>query len=177
MTTYDYAQLEGLWIQAGGPKKMASVMAAIAEAESGGRSDAHNPSGASGLWQILGQPFPGNVFDPLTNARMAVAKWKSQGLGAWVTWTSGAYKQFLKGGVSATVPPGGTSSGATGGSGGGGGLLGLPGEVISAFAMAGTALDWLLQPSHWVRIFAGFAGIVMMFSGVWVLSHVGGEVG
>ena len=94
-----YSQLEGLWKQAGGPASMAGLMAAIAEAESGGRSTAQNPSGASGLWQILGVPFPGNVFDPLTNARMAVAKWRSQGLGAWATYTSGAYKQFLHGGA------------------------------------------------------------------------------
>lgn len=95
MTTYSYAQLEGLWINAGGSKALAPTMAAIAEAESGGNSDAHNPSGASGLWQILGNPFPGNAFDPATNARMAVAKYKSQGLGAWVTYTSGAYKAYL----------------------------------------------------------------------------------
>lgn len=95
MTVYSYAQLESLWISAGGPRSLAPTMAAIAEAESGGNSDAHNPSGASGLWQILGNPFPGNPFDPATNARMAVAKYKTQGLGAWVTYTSGAYKAFL----------------------------------------------------------------------------------
>ena len=96
MTDYSYAQLEGLWLNAGGSKHLAPVMAAIAEAESGGNSDAHNPSGASGLWQILGNPFPGNPYDPATNARMAVAKYKSQGLGAWTTYTSGAYKAYLK---------------------------------------------------------------------------------
>jgi Transglycosylase SLT domain len=97
MTVYSYAQLEGLWLNAGGSKSLAPTMAAIAEAESGGNSDARNPSGASGLWQILGNPFPGNAFDPATNARMAVAKYKSQGLGAWVTYTSGAYKAYLSG--------------------------------------------------------------------------------
>lgn len=97
MTDYSYAQLEGLWVNAGGPKNLAPTMAAIAEAESGGNSDARNPSGASGLWQILGNPFPGNPFDPATNARMAVAKYKSQGLGAWVTYTSGAYKAYMSG--------------------------------------------------------------------------------
>jgi Transglycosylase SLT domain len=76
---------------------MAALMAAIAEAESGGNPRAHNASGASGLWQILGLPFPGNVYDPLTNAKMALAKFRSQGLGAWTTYTSGAYKQFLGG--------------------------------------------------------------------------------
>jgi len=104
---YGYAQLEGLWINAGGPARMAPLMAAIAEAESGGNPRARNPSGASGLWQILGNPFPGDPFNPETNARMAVAKWKSQGLGAWVTYTSGAYKRFLRKGVSPDLNVGG----------------------------------------------------------------------
>jgi hypothetical protein len=96
-----YGQLEGLWNQAGGPPNLAATMAAIAEAESGGNPNARNPSGASGLWQILGLPFAGNPFDAITNARMAVAKWRTQGLGAWVTYTSGAFKRFLNGAVPA----------------------------------------------------------------------------
>ncbi len=108
-----YGQLEGLWDQAGGPSNMAALMAAIAEAESRGSSTAENPSGASGLWQILGQPFAGNVFDPLTNARMAVAKWRSQGLTAWATYTSGAYRQFLQGNIPANLNGGGGGGGAT----------------------------------------------------------------
>jgi hypothetical protein len=57
-------------------------------------------TGNSGLWQILGLPFPGNPFNPLENAKMAVAKYTSQGLGAWVTYTSGAYRAFYaKGGL------------------------------------------------------------------------------
>lgn len=112
--TFSYGQLEGLWDQAGGAPGAAALMAAIAEAESGGNPSAQNPSGATGLWQILGDPFPGNAFDPLTNARMAVAKYAGgSGLGAWVTYTDGAYKQFLQGGVPASA------SGASGGGGGG----------------------------------------------------------
>jgi Lysozyme like domain len=92
--------LEHLWVQAGGPAGVAHLMAAIAMAESGGDPAAHNASGASGLWQILGLPFPGNPFNPLENARMAVSKYRSQGLGAWETYTSGAYRGFYaKGGL------------------------------------------------------------------------------
>lgn len=112
MTTYSYAQLEGLWLNAGGSATIAPVMAAIALAESGGRSDAKNPSGATGLWQILGNPFPGNALDPATNAKMAVAKYKSQGLKAWTAYTSGAYKKYLKSGV--TADTGVTNVSATG---------------------------------------------------------------
>jgi Transglycosylase SLT domain len=86
--------LERLWDAAGGPPGAAHLMAAIAMAESGGNPRAFNPSGASGLWQILGLPFPGNPFDPLTNARMAVSKYRSQGLGAWEAYTNGAYRAF-----------------------------------------------------------------------------------
>ena len=97
--TYSYGQLKSLWILAGGAPSLASTMAAIAEAESGGRSNAYNPSGASGLWQILGAVDPkdqAHLFDPYTNAREAVLKYKSQGLSAWVTYTSGAYRQYLQ---------------------------------------------------------------------------------
>jgi hypothetical protein len=100
--------LEHLWIAAGGPPGVAHLMAAIAMAESGGSPIAHNPSGASGLWQILGLPFPGNPFDPMTNARMAVAKYRSQGLGAWEAYTNGMYRAFYaKGGLVNTYDNGG----------------------------------------------------------------------
>lgn len=95
---YSYSQLEQLWTAAGGSARMAPLMAAIAEAESGGNPRAYNSSGASGLWQILGTPFAGNVWDPLTNARMAVAKYREQGLDAWQTYTNGSYRKFLQGG-------------------------------------------------------------------------------
>ena len=103
-TKYSYAQLEGLWINAGGSKALAPTMAAIAMAESSGCSTALNPSGASGLWQILGAVDPsdqGNLFDPAVNAEEATLKYSSQGLGTWVTYTSGAYKGYMNG---ATTP-------------------------------------------------------------------------
>jgi hypothetical protein len=177
LARYSFTQLEALWTRAGGPKNMAPVMAAIALAESSGDSNAHNPSGASGLWQILGNPFPGNAFDPLTNARMAVAKWRSQGLQAWVTYTSGAYRKFLPAGAGA-VPGGhtGVVPGASGGGGPGiGGLLTIPADVLRFFTGAATAVDWLLQPSHWVRIFCGLAGGWGVLAGVWMLTHAGGS--
>src|SRR5205085_6631082 len=91
---YSKAALSSLWVQAGGSPGVSALMASIALAESGGNPTAHNPSGASGLWQILGVPFPGNPMDPMTNARMAVAKYQSQGLGAWEAYTNGAYRKF-----------------------------------------------------------------------------------
>lgn len=74
-----FAGLEALWVGAGGPAAVEYTAAQIAECESGGNPNAYNPSGASGLWQILGNPFPGNPFDPVTNAAMAVAKYRGAG--------------------------------------------------------------------------------------------------
>ena len=98
-TKYTYAQLEGLWINAGGSRSYAPVMAAIAMAESGGCSSALNSIGACGLWQI--HPRQAGCLDAQTNATQAVGKFKDQGLDAWTTYTSGKYKQYLKG----SVPP------------------------------------------------------------------------
>lgn len=102
-TRYSYGQLKSLWILAGGSIALAPTMAAIALAESGGLSNAHNPSGASGLWQIEipvnAGYVPGgaaNVYNPLANARAAVAIERDQGLGAWTTYSSGAYRAFMQ---------------------------------------------------------------------------------
>jgi hypothetical protein len=108
VTTYSYAELEGLWINAGGPRALAPVAAAIAEAESGGNSDAyngHDTNGrggtqvSAGLWQISNgtmTPVP-NWSDPATNARDAVGKWRDAGqsFSPWGTFNSGAYKAYL----------------------------------------------------------------------------------
>lgn len=119
-----YAQLKGLWIKAGGNPDDADVMAAIALAESGGREDAHNPNppdDSYGLWQInmLGAMGPSrraqfglssnrDLFDPLTNAKAAVAIGSGgKNKMPWSTFTNGAYKQFLTGGVTPDLNAGG----------------------------------------------------------------------
>jgi hypothetical protein len=76
---YSYSALEALWVSAGGPAGVEATMATIAECESGGNPNAYNPSGASGIWQILGQVVPGNIFDPMVNAENAVAKYNAAG--------------------------------------------------------------------------------------------------
>src|SRR6202044_1982151 len=98
MAAYGKAQLEALWLKAGGAKSVAPTMAAIALAESDGNPSSINPEGpqhAEGLWQIKGQLVPGNILNPEVNAANAVAKYRSQGLGAWTTYTEGAYKKYL----------------------------------------------------------------------------------
>ncbi len=127
MATLSYAQLEQVWLQASTGTKYhtqawAALMAAIAEAESSGRTDATNPTDNGGrqtswgLWQIStgthAEPSP-NWADPVTNAQLAIGKLNGQGLRAWGTYDSGAYRKFLQG----NVPPG-TGSLPTGGGGG-----------------------------------------------------------
>ena len=110
--TYSYAQLEQLWINAGGPAAQAPTAAAIALAESRGVSNAAYPStyvapgagsntDATGLWQILGVPSgfsPAQLTDPAANAAMAVAKYKGAGnsFSPWVTYNDGSYKANLQ---------------------------------------------------------------------------------
>lgn len=53
----------------------------------------------------------------------------------------------------------------------------LPSAVLALaapFVKIAEAVDWLLHPGHWIRIFAGVAGSILVFVGIWQLSHAGG---
>lgn len=89
------------------------LMAAIALAESGGNTQAHNPKppdDSYGLWQInmIGKLGPerrkafkissnSELFDPKKNADAMIKILDQQGLKAWSTYTNGAYKKYSKG--------------------------------------------------------------------------------
>ena len=110
VTSQNQNTLAELWIQAGGSPKLANIMAAIAMAESSGNPQAvdHDSNGSTdyGLWQInsVHDYDPNKLLNsPLYNAQAAVAVYNSQGLGAWTTYTNGAYKQFLPVSSKATV--------------------------------------------------------------------------
>lgn len=101
--------------QAGIPEDKIPTMVAIAMAESGGNSNAHNPKypdNSFGLWQINMLDEPGYMLgaerrqrygltsndqlkDPLTNARAALDILNSQGLSAWSVYKSGKYRDYL----------------------------------------------------------------------------------
>ena len=84
--------LASLWEAAGGAPGLAATMAGIAMAESGGRQYAAGDGGASlGYWQIDGDYSSLATYDPYGNARAAVIIEGENGLGAWSTYTSGAY--------------------------------------------------------------------------------------
>lgn len=168
MTTYSYSQLESLWEQAGGSTALAPIMAAIALAESSGNSNAVNSStDATGLWQINlsagnGSYVPGgatNATNPLANAQAAVAIEADQGLTAWTTYTSGAYKQYLQSGGS-TAAAALTSETTTTSS-----LLSWPEQITGFFSDANsfvTKMMWLVNPQSWVRIGAFLIGLALL---------------
>lgn len=78
-------QVGQLWLDAGGPAWAEWSAEQISYCESGWNTNAYNPSGASGLWQILGEVVPGNVFDARVNAENAVSKFKASG-DTWAQW-------------------------------------------------------------------------------------------
>lgn len=102
MATYSAQQIYAFARQAGFDPDAATTMTAIALAESGGRSGAHNPSGedSRGLWQINVQAHPRfagtDLYDPLANARAA---YEVAGGGAdispWTTTHGGASARYL----------------------------------------------------------------------------------
>ena len=111
MTQLRPGQLVSLLQQQGVAKDKIPTMAAIALAESSGESTAFNPKGLDlsyGPWQInmygglgparmkqFGLTNQRELFDPTINAKAAKQILDSQGLGAWTTYTSGKYKEFL----------------------------------------------------------------------------------
>jgi len=223
-------QLAALLRKAGVSAGDAAYLVAIAHPESSatpGTVQQGQPYATTGwgLWQIT----PGNsepsigvndaLLHPETNARAAAAKLKSQGLGAWTTYTSGAYQPYFGAAEKAVSSVYGMSlsrvdqlaasagTGSAGGGGGGiggdigslagqvwkgltlpfgalGGLLSAPSDIAKSIVLAAgplvkiaEALDWFFHPSHWIRLFAGIAGGVLVLGGVWQMSHAGEGVG
>jgi hypothetical protein len=98
--TYSMPELEQLWRDAGGDPSEAHLAAAIAMAESGGRSDAvgHNPNGTvdRGLWQVNSIHGAGSTLDPADNARAAVAISRNgTNFTPWVTFTHDKHLRYL----------------------------------------------------------------------------------
>jgi LysM repeat protein len=85
--------LEALWKAAGGASGSAFIAAEIAMAESGGRQFAHSPTNDFGYWQINGVHGAMATYNPIGNAKAAIAissnghNWR-----AWTTYVTGAYR-------------------------------------------------------------------------------------
>ena len=137
MAVETFADLEALWSLSGGSPGAASTAAAVALAESSGRTDAilntaypslpgYHPPGSGalpeysvGLWQINTLAHPtysvSELLTPLGNAKAAVAI--SNGgasFSAWSTYKSGAYKTYLAGVPAPTPQPGPEASAPSG---------------------------------------------------------------
>lgn len=166
MVYYDYGQLQSIWLQASQGTKYhtgpwAALMAAIALAESSGNPDATNPTDNGGtqtswgLWQIsLGnhQAPAANWNNPIVNAQLAIGKLNSQGLGAWGTYNSGAYKKYMQG-----TPPQNVNVGSPG-------APGTPGNPIQAQTTAFGPLGWIwgqeIKGIEWAgKLIVGTTGI------------------
>ena len=106
--TYTKSELINFAMVAGFSENDANTAAAIALAESSGNAHAYNPEtevgtpagqGSFGLWQIYlykhPQFFGLALYDPQVNANAAYEVWQSEGFGAWATYGSGAYRQYL----------------------------------------------------------------------------------
>jgi hypothetical protein len=145
--TYNYAQLEYIWMQANGNAQVAPIAAAIAMAESGGVTTAtdldSNGSVDRGLWQINSVHGSQSTYDVMGNARAAVAI-SSNGTNwqPWTTYTNGAYRNYLQVNTPpAPAPINGTNAAAT--------LTSdIPGTPIP------NPFSWIPDPIQW---FAGQA--------------------
>jgi hypothetical protein len=101
VTTLSAAQVAALVKQAGFPQNVWVTMVAVCRAESGFVVEVKNKnSSASGLFQILWSVHKQYdqrklLSDAAYNTKAAYDIFKSQGLNAWVAYSSGAYKKYL----------------------------------------------------------------------------------
>lgn len=121
---YSPSSAAALIRKVGGTEEEARTLGAIAMAESSGNPRAHNPNANTGdnsygLWQInmLGKMGPErlakyglksneDLFDPLTNARVALQMSReAKGFKDWTTYTSGKHTKYLGNANSGAVDP------------------------------------------------------------------------
>lgn len=179
MPRYNYAQLEGLWIEGGGSPIAAPVAAAVAMAESSGNSSAEssNPDGGEnvGLWQLdtrgkgAGHTIP-QLKDPLTNATAAVrGSQNGRDWSAWETFVTGRYRLFLHN----NVPPASMAH-LTGFNPAGlitGGIAGATGagSVGGAIGAGTHILEDVSSGAWWRRIGVGAIGGGLILGGVYLM--------
>lgn len=173
-----YAQSAGL------SAKDAKIAAAIAMAESGGNTRAHNPvppDNSYGLWQInmlgslgpdrrkkLGISSNSQLLDPAVNAR-AMAMISSGGTNwqPWSTFTNGAYKKYMDGDTTAPAGWGDIGEGLGDMFGGSAGIV-VPGlEGLTSMAeLAVGAGRWIANPDNWIRVGQVWIGVLLIGVGV-----------
>jgi hypothetical protein len=132
---YTQGQIEALWVAQGGPENQAAIAGAVGMAESGGNPNAYNPSGATGLMQILGAVLPGDLRDPAVNMRNAIKKWEdAHGWSPWEAYTNGRYLRWMgKAGSSGGASPEPVVCPESGGP--DGPITGTPKEIIDTIVL------------------------------------------
>jgi hypothetical protein len=104
MPRYSAEQIYGFARRAGFSPDESATMTAIALAESGGNSKAHNPHGedSRGLWQINGKAHPSfltkyNLYDPLDNAKAAFEiSHRGNDVSPWTTTHGGLGSRYVR---------------------------------------------------------------------------------
>jgi hypothetical protein len=188
---YDFSELMGLWLQAGGAREHAAMAAQVASYESGGRPSAHahtTREDSRGLWQInvKSNAHPeyanANLYDPMVNAHAAVAisrngtQWSQ-----WSTAPAARARLATRSNAEKTPPnvtrPGGASKGGGFGlgsiTGGIGDAAGAGGGVFSGAWNQATSLLHLVQfvidPKNWLRLVEFLFGFALIMLGLGVL--------
>lgn len=185
MPTLTQAQIQ-MYAQAAGLTP-ADKWAAIAMAESSGRTDVVNSIGCVGLWQI-NQPahikeHPSwtvkYLQDPANNARAAKTVYDKEGFSAWEAYTGpdgvgsdGPWKQYYKGNSSSTATNAGVQWYDPFGilpDGMGGAVENAVPGVAELGKMADAVVHgavWISTPYNWVRIGYVMAGGILFIAGV-----------
>lgn len=187
------------WLrQAGWPSNLIPIMVAIGGAESRWRVNAthKNDDGSTdyGWLQINsahGYDPARLTTDPVYNARAGLAIYKAQGLDAWTTYTSGAYKSFMgqapSSGGTGRVRPGGESSTDSGPDtefvSFWSWLQGVKGpSLIDIFKSGSKAVNsttdflkwiaWIFHPFNILRVVEFLVGFPLILMGIWTMIQV-----
>lgn len=159
MAAYSFAQLEDLWIKAGGNKQYAPIAASVAMAESSGnpQSTNHNTNGSwdMGLWQINMGSRDTSWFDPVKNAREAIRQ--SHNGKDWRPWCT-AYTDGACGTKGGSYTLGSGSPAGKILSQNHGVIPANAGSTLNDATGGGGGLPDFLNPEHWVS--AAFIAIV-----------------
>ena len=179
MADYTYAQLKTLWIQNGGNLAVADIAAAIAMAESGGKSDASNINSDGsvdrGLWEINSSHGSLSTFDPIANVKAAIQlSGNGKNWSPWTTFKTGAYKKYLSPttGAANSLPADTTAGIGIPGIGGGISVSGLVDSAVNALLKMlglGSLKDMVERAG---LIILGFALVIL---GIKILSSGSGS--
>lgn len=167
-----------------GSNSQATVMTAIAMAESGGRTTAHNnnpPDNSYGLWQInmLGSMGPtrrqsfgissnSELFDPEVNAKAAKIIFDGQGYGAWSVYTNGSYRQHLESAASGeglTTSQEAADNPASGLDEAAANAVPSPADIVDGIK------TWLDNAGLRIAMFIGGGALILLAIGVYLANH------